>query len=76
MRGRSPSDTGIRQARARTDRLDAVALARLLAAGSPDAVWVPDERNRVMRRRLAHRRQLVGACTRAKNEIHAVLCAA
>jgi transposase len=69
----SPSDTGIRQARAKTDRLDALALAKLVAAGSLDAVWVPDERNRVMRRRLARRRQLVGACTRAKNEIHAVL---
>lgn len=69
----SPGDTGIRQARAKTDRLDAVALAKLLAAGSLDTVWVPDERVRVMRRRLARRRQLVGACTRAKNEIHAVL---
>lgn len=69
----SPGDTGIRQARAKTDRLDAVALAKLLAAGSLDAVWVPEERIRVMRRRLARRRQLVGACTRAKNEIHAVL---
>ena len=29
----SPSDTGIRQARAKTDRLDARTLARLLAAG-------------------------------------------
>jgi hypothetical protein len=49
----SPSDTGIRQARAKTDRLDALALAKLLAAGSLDAVWMPDERVRVMRRRLA-----------------------
>jgi len=39
----SPADTTIRQARAKTDRLDARALARLLAAGSLDAVWVPDE---------------------------------
>ena len=30
----SPSDTGIRQARAKTDRLDARTLAKLLAAGS------------------------------------------
>src|SRR5215204_2162954 len=30
----SPADTTIRQARAKTDRLDARALARLLAAGS------------------------------------------
>ena len=69
----SPSDTGIRQARAKTDRLDALALARLLAAGSLDAVWMPDEPVRVMRRRLARRAQLVAARTRAKNEIHAVL---
>ena len=69
----SPSDTGIRQARAKTDRLDARALAKLLAAGSLDAVWMPDERVRAMRRRLARRAQLVRARTRAKNEIHAVL---
>jgi transposase len=35
----SPADTGIRQARAKTDRLDARTLARLLAAGELDAVW-------------------------------------
>ena len=69
----SPDDTGIRQARAKTDRLDARTLARLLWAGELDAVWMPDERCRVMRRRLARREQLVHARTRAKNEIHAVL---
>ena len=69
----SPADTGIRQARAKTDRLDALALAKLLAAGSLDAVWMPDQRTQVMRRRLARRGQLVGARTRCKNEVHAVL---
>jgi transposase len=69
----SPSDTGIRQARAKTDRLDARTLARLLAAGSLDGLWVPDEATRVMRRRLARRAQLVKARTRAKNEVHAAL---
>jgi len=69
----SPSDTGIRQARAKTDRLDARTLARLLAAGSLDAVWMPDRETWVMRRRLSRRGQLVHARTRAKNEIHAVL---
>ena len=69
----SPSDTGIRQARAKTDRLDARALAKLLWAGELDGVWTPDERIRAMRRRLARRAQLVRARTRAKNEIHAVL---
>ena len=69
----SPNDTGIRSARAKTDRLDARALARLLGAGELDSVWVPDERTRVMRRRLQRRSQLVVARTRAKNEIHAAL---
>src|SRR3954447_19622270 len=49
----SPDDTGITQARAKTDRLDARALARLLAAGELESVWMPDERCRVLRRRLA-----------------------
>lgn len=69
----SPSDTGIRQARAKTDRLDARALAVLLWAGRLDSVWMPDERVRAMRRRLARRTQLVRARSRAKNEVHAVL---
>ena len=69
----SPDDTGITQARAKTDRLDARTLAKLLWAGELDAVWMPDERCRVMRRRLARREQLVRARTRSKNEVHAVL---
>ena len=68
----SPTHTGIRQARAKTDRLDARTLARLLWAGELDAVWTPDEQTRVLRRRLARRGQLVRARSRAKNEIHAV----
>jgi transposase len=69
----SPDDTGITQARAKTDRLDARALARLLWSGELESVWMPDERCRVLRRRLARREQLVRSRTRAKNEIHAVL---
>ena len=69
----SPADTGIRQARAKTDRLDARALAKLLWAGQLDSVWTPDERIRAMRRRLSRRQQLVRARTRAKNEVHATL---
>jgi transposase len=55
----SPADTGSRAARAKTDRLDARALAKLLAAGQLDGVWVPDEETRAMRRRLGRRAQLV-----------------
>jgi transposase len=69
----SPADTAIRQARAKTDRLDARALARLLAAGSLEGLWMPDDETRAMRRRLSRRAQLVGGRTRAKNEVQAVL---
>jgi len=69
----SPGDTGISQARAKTDRLDARTLARLLWKGELEAVWVPPEWVSRMRRRLARRQQLVRARSRAKNEIHAVL---
>jgi hypothetical protein len=49
----SPADTGIRAAGAKTDRLDARTLAKPLAAGQLESVWVPDEKIRAMRRRLA-----------------------
>lgn len=69
----SPDDTGIASARAKTDRLDWRALALLLWRGELEAVWMPDERCRILRRRLARREQLVRSRSRAKNEIHAVL---
>ena len=69
----SPGDTGISGARAKTDRLDARTLARLLWTGELEAVWVPPEWIARMRRRLHRREQLVRARSRAKNEIHAVL---
>jgi transposase len=69
----SPDDTGITQARAKTDRLDARVLAMLLWRGEVEAVWMPDERCRILRRRLSRREQLVHARSRSKNEIHAVL---
>ena len=69
----SPDDTGITSARAKTDKLDARALATLLWRGELEAVWMPDERCRILRRRLARREQLMRARTRSKNEIHASL---
>jgi transposase len=69
----SPDDTGIMSARAKTDRLDARTIASLVWKGELEAVWMPDERCRILRRRLARREQLVRSRSRAKNEIHAVL---
>ena len=62
----SPTDTGMRQARAKTDRLDARALARLMAQGQLDGVWVPDEATQAMRRRLQRRRQLIVTAPRPR----------
>ena len=69
----SPTDTGIRGARAKTDRLDARTLAKLLASGELEAVWMPDRATQVMRRRLQRRNQLIWGRSKAKNQIHAVL---
>jgi transposase len=69
----STDDTGITQARAKTDRLDAPTLARLWWSGELESVWMPDDRCSMLRRRLSRREQLVHSRTRAKNEIHAVL---
>src|SRR5215211_3338187 len=69
----SPTDTGIRGARAKTDRLDARTLAKLLASGELEAVWMPDRATQVMRRRLQRRSQLIWGRSKAKNQIHAVL---
>ena len=44
-------------ARAKTDRLDAGTLARPLAAGELDGVWMPDRETQLMRRRLGRRTQ-------------------
>jgi transposase len=58
---------------AKTDKLDARTLARLLAAGFLPEVWSPDERTRVLRRRISRRAQLVRQRTREKNQVHAIL---
>ena len=59
--------------RAKTDRIDAATLARLLAAGVLDRVWAADEASRVRRRLTSRRVQLVHQRTREKNQVHAVL---
>ena len=56
----------ISEAKAKTDRLDARTLARLLMSGLLDQVWTPDERTRTLRRLTNRRERLVRARTRAK----------
>lgn len=63
----------ISEAKAKTDRLDARTLAKLLISGLLDEVWTPDERTRTLRRLTNRRERIVRARTRAKNEAHGVL---
>ena len=56
---------GITRAGAKTDKIDARTLAKLLAGGFLPAVWLPDEQTRVLRRRISARAQLVRQRTRA-----------
>jgi transposase len=63
----------ISEAKAKTDRLDARALARLLVVGLLEEVWTPDERSRTLRRLTSRRERVVRVRTRAKNEVHGVL---
>src|SRR3954462_9903422 len=64
---------GITRAGAKTDKIDARTLAKLLAGGFLPAVWLPDEQTRILRRRISMRAQLVRQRTRAKNKVHATL---
>jgi hypothetical protein len=59
----------IAEAKAKTDRIDAAALARLHAAGYLPEVWQPDEATERLRRLVA----VVQGMTRTENRVHAVL---
>jgi transposase len=63
----------ISHARVKTDKVDAKVLADLLAADLIPAVWIGDERCRMLRRLVSRRRGLVKRRTQIKNEISAVL---
>lgn len=63
----------ISHARVKTDKIDARVLADLLAADLIPAVWIGDERSRMLRRLVSRRRGLIKRRTQIKNEISAVL---
>ena len=64
---------GITRAGAKTDKIDARTLAKLLAGGFLPAVWLPDEQTRILRRRISARAQLVRQRTRLKNIVQSIL---
>jgi transposase len=59
--------------RVKTDKLDAIKLAKLCAAGLIPQVWVPPVHIREARCLLAHRRRLVGIQTMTRNRLHSLL---
>jgi transposase len=63
----------IAEAKVKTDKVDALTLAQLLAADFVPEVWVPDEETRRLRREVAARAALVRQRTQARNRIHAAL---
>jgi transposase len=63
----------IAAAKVKTDKVDALILAQLLAADFVPQVWVPDPATLALRREVARRTRLVRERTRLRNMIHAVL---
>ena len=63
----------IAKTRVKTDKIDVMVLARLLAAGLIPEVWVPPMEGREVRSLIAHRRRVVGPRTSLKNRLHSVL---
>ena len=57
----------------KTDKRDALALARLLAANIIPEVWVPPQHVRELRALISHRRRLISQRTAAKNRLQSVL---
>lgn len=57
----------------KTDKRDAVALARLLAANILPEVWVPPQPVRELRALIRHREALIQSRTRAKNRVRAIM---
>lgn len=63
----------IANAAAKSDKHDAIRLAKLLAANLIPEVWVPPPHVRELRALIAHRRALVKQRTAVKNRLHSVL---
>ena len=63
----------IAAAAVKTDKHDAIKLAKLLAANLIPEVWVPPPPVRELRALLAHRYALVKQRTAAKNRLHSIL---
>ena len=63
----------IAAAAVKTDKRDALSLAKLLSANMIPPVWVPPQHVRDLRAIIAHRNRLISHRTAAKNRMHSVL---
>jgi len=63
----------IAQARIKNDKVDAMALAHLLAARFIPEVWIPDTSVQEQRSLAAHRATLQKQCTQVTNRVHYLL---
>src|SRR5215472_17426332 len=63
----------IAHAKVKTDKIDALVLGKLHAAGFLPEVWRPDEATERLRREVSRRAAIVNARTRLKNRIHSAL---
>ena len=61
-------------AKAKTDKLDAMLLAKLLHLGMIPQSYIPPAKFQVLRDLTRTRARLSRACTEAKNQLHALLC--
>jgi Transposase len=66
-------DAGDREAKVKTDTVDAEVLAQLLAADYLPAVWLPDDETHALRRQVARRAHIVRQRTRLKNQVQSIL---
>ena len=65
--------TAIAGAKIKTDTVDALTLAQLLAADCIPPVWIPAAPTRRLRRQIAHRAALVRQQTQLRNRVHRIL---
>jgi transposase len=63
----------IADSRSKTDKHDALVLAKLLAARMLPEVWIPPHHVRELRSLVAHRHRLVKARRAAKSRLHSIL---
>lgn len=63
----------IAAAKLKNDRIDSRTLAHLLRCDLLPEAWMADEATRELRQQVRMRANLVGQCTRLKNQVHAIL---